>query len=141
MPAYSGLYDGVFGTPYAPIAKPVPAISGILRVMLQKRGLYGYARAFGGAAPLTVKGVDADRNDMQVRGGWDYATRTDDAANKVTITNIGGDINALEDINTPALPDGVALNRTRKVHLNRQYAKDDANLPVTAPALTERYAA
>lgn len=143
MPAFSGLYDGVFGEPYAavPKANPKPPISGIVRVLLQKRGLYGMVRAFGGNAPVTVKAVDAQRNDIAMRGGWDYATRSDDPANRVTVTNIGGDVNVLEDRAMPAtVADADALQRTTDTHLNREYTDDKADLGITAPALPERYA-
>jgi hypothetical protein len=140
MPSYSGLYDGVFGVPYTPITNPRPPLTGILRVLLQKRGLYGVARGLGLHTPATVKAVDMDRNDMIVRGGWTYATRIDDAANRVTITNIGGDVNTLADQATPAtVSDSTSKKRIGDTHLNRSYIKDGSNVGVTATTLAERY--
>jgi hypothetical protein len=141
MPAFSGLWDGVFHEPYTQITNPRPPISGLLRTALQRRGAYGYVRAFGGKAPATVKGVDRDRDDMQVRGGWLYATRADDPANRVDLNNIGNPVDVNVDITMPAtVVDALALKRVRDIHLNRAYAKDEAATGVTATALPERYA-
>lgn len=140
MPAFSGLYDGVFHEAYALITNPRPPLSGLARIVNNKRGMAGHVRANGGKAPATVKGVDADRNDMIVRGGWTYATRSDDAANRVTIKHIGGDVNTLENIALPAtVADVTALKRTRDTRLNRAYARDEALTGATAPVLAERY--
>lgn len=138
MPAFSGLYDGVFHEPYALISKPRPPISGLLRTALQRRGAYGYVRGFGRNAPATVKGVDVDRNDMTVRGGWLYSTRTDDPANRVTIANIGGDVNTLADITMPATASAADMLLVADTHLNRAYAADKAGNGVTGTAMAER---
>ena len=138
MPAFSGLYNGVYGENYAPISAPRPPVSGLLRVALQRRGAYGYVRGFGRNAPTTVKGVDVDRDDMTVRGGWKWPERIDDPANEVTIPNIGGDVNTLADITMPATASANDMKLVADTHLNRQYAEDESDLGVTAPLLNER---
>lgn len=136
MAAFSGLWNGVFGENYSGIATPQPPISGVLRVLLQKRGLYGYVREFGRNAPDTVKGVEADRDDLEVRGGWTYATRTDDVANQVTITNIGEAVVDLEDRTMP--PDATAAEALSVADTLKRvgHPADSANLGVTSPAVT-----
>lgn len=138
MPAFSGLYNGVFGENYAPITKPRPPISGILHVLLQKRGLYGMVRGFGRNSPTVVGTVDMNRNDMLVRGGWEYATRTDDVANRVTITHIGGDVNNIGTEPVPANASADWMKLTADTVLNRAYAADKAATGATGPALAER---
>ena len=54
MPAWSGLNDDVFGTPYAMLTKPTPPITGLLHVFMQKRGMYGWAEAANGHTPATI---------------------------------------------------------------------------------------
>lgn len=141
MAAFSGLWNGVHGESYpSQTLAPHPPLSGLLRVLLQKRGMYGFVRGFGGAAPSTVKGVDRDHDDIQVRGGWDYATRMDDPLNTVDLNNIGGDVNTLVDITMPDDASVTDMQRTADTVLNRAYAADRAGTGATAPALAEERA-
>lgn len=137
MPAFSGLYDGVFGDGYAGLAaqsRP-PMLRGIVRVLMQKRGLYGLAAAAGGTVPATRKQVQTDRGDLIVTGGYDYANRQNDAANKVTITNAGDDVNTLEDKAVVGAPDAADLAAAVDITLNNGYVLDGAMTPVTSPEL------
>ena len=88
MPAFSGLYDGVFGDGYAALdaqTRP-PMLRGLVRVLMQKRGMHGTVNALGRAAPDTIAQVDAQRGTIAVNGTFNYATRTTDK--DVDILNI-----------------------------------------------------
>lgn len=136
MPAFSGLWDAVHGDgPYAPTATPSPPVAGgIMRVMMQKRGLYGLARGIGLPGPATVKGVGAELPTLTVRGGYDYANRQDDAANTVDIVHGGGDVNVLEDITMPADMPPEMVEKFVATTLNSEYAADEADNGATAEA-------
>lgn len=140
MPAFSGLWDGIHGEVYARTAEPEPPIQGVTRVMMSKRGMHGVVNAIGQNAPATIARIDADRADVAVRGGWDYATRTDDAGNQVTITNLASHIdgNAVnESVARVADASTEDLAAIFDTVLNNEYAADDAQHPETAPALAE----
>lgn len=130
MPAFSGLYDDVYSDgPYALHSNPVPPMAGLLRTLMQKRGLYGYAAAAGGTVPATRKLVTDAQPNLTVRGGWDYATRTNDAANQVVIQHAAqGGVRALVDEPTLAavVPDAEATARVYDSRLNEAYAADDS---------------
>lgn len=143
MPSFSGLWDGVHGDAYLtdfPTSVPTPALTGLARVLFQKRGMFGIAKGLGISTIASRKRVQADRSDLDVIGGMEaWPSRDPDAANRVTIENMGDDVNALENANTvPAnVTDLGVLNTT----LNHEYAGDSAGSGVTAPPLTGRHPA
>lgn len=134
MPAYSGLWNGVYGTNYAMTAVPTPPITGMLRVLMQKRGLYGWVKAMNGHAPANFAQIAADEGSMQVRGGWDYDTRADDAANKVTITHTLGGKRTINTVPTLAAPTAGAMVQVLDTTLRNGYVADKANNGVTSKA-------
>lgn len=130
MPAFSGLYDDVYSDgPYALHSNPTPPTTGLLRTLMQRPGLYAYAKVAGGVVPATRKMVTDAQPDLTVRGGWDYATRTNDAANQVVIKHAAqGSVRALVDeptLATPA-PDAEAIGRVFNTRLNEAYAADES---------------
>ena len=150
MPAFSGLYDGVFGDGYAALAaqsRP-PMLRGLTRVLMQKRGMHGTVNALGRASPATIAQLDAKRGSMDVRGGYDYANRTEDAANTITIFDAACGVysNAEEGIGTGGfnvdetvarVPDATEadLANSFDTTLNSGYAGDDANNGATGDTL------
>lgn len=137
MPAFSGLWDGVHGDTYASTQDPSPPMTGMLRVLLQKRGMYGFVRGFGLNAPATVKGVPAARGSVVMNGGYDYANRQQDAGNQVTVTNLDASVPTLVDRPMPGDATAQEMLRVADTVLNREYAADAAELPTTAEALAE----
>jgi hypothetical protein len=80
MPSYSGLWDGEHGEAYAamPRADALPPHQrGIVRSLMQKRGMHGHVAALGRNSPSSITQVYGDRNTQTIRGTFDYATRTD----------------------------------------------------------------
>lgn len=137
MPAFSGLYDGIHGDGYAALAlqsRP-PMLRGIVRVLMQKRGLYGTAALAGGTVPATRKQVQTELPTLTVRGGYDYANRQDDAANTVDIVHAGGDVNVLEDADTVDQPSAEDFAAAFDTTLNNGYVQDGNLSPVTSPEL------
>lgn len=138
MPTFSGLWDGVHGDAYALDNVPTPPIAGgLLRVALQKRGLYGFVRGFGRSAPTEIVGVQAQRSNQTLRGGYDYATRQNDAANEVTVTHLGDDVNTLASLPAPSDATDADMSHVADTTRNNEYANDDANSGVTGTAWTE----
>lgn len=150
MPSFSGLWDGVHTDPYftsidggsgtPPSSVPTPALGGMARVMMQKRGMWGFVGALGRNTYATRKQVQTDRSDLTVRGGYDYANREDDAANQVTIPNMGDDVNTLEDADRVSNVSAATLVATFDTTKNHGYVGDSALNGVTAVPLTERVA-
>lgn len=150
MPAFSGLYDGVFGDGYAALAaqsRP-PMLRGLTRVLMQKRGMHGTVNALGRSSPPTIAQIDAQRGSMDVRGGYDYANRAEDALNFVTIMDAvsGAYSDAEEGIGTGGfnvdesvarVPDATEadLVNSYDTTINNGYVKDDADNGATAEAL------
>ena len=120
--AYSGLWDEVHGEPHALTAK-YPSMNGILRAFMQKRGFYGYVRGSGRFAPATSKRVTTVKPSISARG--------------VTITNMGGGIEAISDYARPATATAAQLSELFDTTLRHQYAGDLADHDETGKALTE----
>lgn len=148
MPAFSGLWDGVHGDPYhtsvdggagtPPSQVPNPSLGGIVRVLMQKRGMFGVVKAITqGTSVASYKRVTADRPDVTVRGGYDYANRQNDVANQVSIANLGGGATTLENENTVANASVATLTHIFDTTLRQGYVGDSAENGVTADALSE----
>lgn len=143
MPAFSGLWDGVHNEAYAdrPKAARQPLGRGIVRVLMQKRGMHGHVNALTRNAPATIARVVTDRSDVDVIGGMEaWPSRNPDAANKVTVANLGDELQggtgtALDSV--ARVPDASAddLVNTYDTTKNSEYAGDDALNGVTAPPL------
>lgn len=142
MPAFSGLWDGIHGDGYAAMPKAnVPAIlGGIARVVMQKRGMHGFVNAIGQNAPATITQTTGDRSDIAVNGGYDYANRQQDAANQVTITNLGDPLqgaggSAGDTVARPPDTSAASLDVNVDTLLRNSHAADDADSGVTSPAV------
>ena len=141
MPPFAGLWDGVHGEAYSAMPKS-PAIPphshGLLRVLFQDRGMHGLVETLGQDSPATIAQVDAARNSMAVYGTFTYSTRTNNKDE--TITNI--EAHAVtpaisESVARPATLTAAAVEDVIDTRLNNEYAKDDADSGITAPALPE----
>lgn len=146
MAAFSGLYDDVFDDgPYA-LSGRRPPISGQLRTLLRRRGLWRYAKQLGGdGTPATIKRRAVALGSITYRGGYDYPNRQQDTNNTVTVahaqqgglvsmetyapvalTNVpAGHIGDVADINTKPL----SSNNSSK-----SFPADLAGNGVTSPA-------
>lgn len=82
MPNWSGLFDGVHGSPHTLLVDR-PPMRGVLRILLQRRGIYGYADTFGGTVPATRKRVDPELPLGGTRMINDDATVPDATAGEV----------------------------------------------------------
>ena len=134
MPAFSGLYDGVYGDGYAALApqsRP-PMLRGITRVMMQKRGMHGTVNALGRAAPAVIEQVDAQRGTIAVPGTFDYATRV--TARDVDITNAEPGYSGETVARVPDATEDDLVN-SFDTTLNENYAGDDADNNITAKEL------
>lgn len=133
MPAFSGLYDGVHGDGYAALRNQTepPMLRGIVRVLMQKRGMHGVINALGRTAPATIARINADRGDIVMNGGYDYANRQQDAANRVTVTNLSS---AYASETIARVPNASAddLAHAFDITINEGFVKDDADSGATA---------
>lgn len=132
MPAFSGLWNGVYGINYAMTSTPTPPMTGLLRTLMQRRGMYGWVKAMNGHAPANFAQVSDDNGPITVRGGWDYDTRTDDPANRVTITHSLGGKRTIVTKTTLAAPTAGAMIQVLDTTLRNNYVADKANNGVTA---------
>lgn len=143
MPAFSGLWDGVHGQAYSAMPKSnalPPAQRGIVRVLMQGRGMHGHVSALGRNAPATIAQVNADLNDLAVRGGYDYANRQEDAGNQVTITNVEQNAVTTTVAETKARPTDATeadMAHTYDTTLRNGHPADSAGSGVTSPAVAE----
>jgi len=153
MPAFSGLWDGTHGEAYADMPKSdalPPAQRGVVRVLMQGRGMHGHVAALGRNAPATIARVDDKLGDLDVNGGYDYANREQDAANKVTMTNTvagayddteestgTGGFNVDQSIARPTNATADDMAHTYDTTLRNGYAGDAAGSGSTADAQTE----
>jgi hypothetical protein len=107
----------------------------MLRVLLQKRGLYGWVKAMNGHAPANYAQIANDEADFQVRGGWDPVTGLDDPLKKVTITNPLGGKRTIVTVNTlPAFTPSADMIPRLDTTLRNNYVADKANNGATSKA-------
>lgn len=146
MPAFSGLWDGIHGEAYSAMPKAdanPPQSRGIVRTFMQRQSMHGHVNALGRNSPATIAQTPADRADVDVIGGMEaWPSRNPDAANQVTITNLGDELvggtgTALESRARPADPAAADLAHTYDTTKNEGYPKDDADHGQTAEALAE----
>lgn len=146
MPAFSGLWDGVHGDGYAAMPKAdalPPAQRGIVRTLMQGRGMHGHVTALGRNAPASIARVVADRADVVAVGGMEaWPSRDPDAANRVTITNLGDELQggagtALDVIARPSNATESDMAHTYDTTLRNGHPADAADNGATSPAVTE----
>lgn len=143
MPAFSGLWDGIHGEAYANRPKSdaqPPFQRGIVRALMQGRGMHGHVTALGRNSPSAIARVDAQRGDITVPGSFDYASwKIDDttiAARDVTITNSAPGYSG-ETIARPTNATVADMAHTYDTTLRNGHPADAANNGVTSPAVTE----
>ena len=143
MAAFSGLFDGVHGDGYAATPKAdalPPAQRGIVRVLMQGRGMHGHVEALGRNAPATIARVDADRTDIAVNGTFNYPGRTTDK--DVTVLNIGAHVADASQAVTESIarPDDATegdMAHTYDTTMRNGHPADLAASGATSPAVTE----
>jgi len=127
----------VYGINYAMTSTPTPPITGLLRTLMQKRGMYGWVKAMNGHAPANFAQVSDDEGPITVRGGWLYPSRVDDAANRVTITHsLGGKRTIVTKTTLPAVTPASVMIPVLDTTLRNNYVADKANNGVTSKAWT-----
>lgn len=140
MPAFSGLWDGVHGQPYNSMDKSdalPPVQRGIVRALMQGRGMHGHVTALGRNAPATIARVDASRGDLTgMRGTFNYATRTDLFDYNLANGNNGG--YSGETIARPANATETDMAHTYDTTLRNGHPADVAGSGSTSPAVSER---
>lgn len=145
MPAFSGLWDGMHGQAYSAMPKAdanPPQARGIVRTFMQRQSMHGHVNALGRNAPATVAQVAADRGDIVMNGGYDYANRQQDAGNQVTVENMGTSVHgaggtALASRARPSNPDAAALAHTYDTTKTTGYVEDAADTGATGEAVAE----
>lgn len=88
MAAFSGLFQGEGGVPYANVPKSnslPPQARGIIRTFMQRSAMYGHVNALGRNTIAARAAVDAARATIAVPGTFTYSTRT--TLRDVNITN------------------------------------------------------
>ena len=132
MATWSGLFDGTTdvdgsGPPYAQVSgKPRGEY---LRCLMQKRGLYGYAKEMGSDVPANRKVGDyayivATKNFLAVPGS---ATDGRSAPNRdIELSNVHGDARPLEDKATPAAVGAAELSSATDTRRNFEYVVDSS---------------
>ena len=77
---YSGLFEGVHGdAQYTQLVGRAP-MRGLMRVLLQKRGLFGYAKEAGGTVPANRARIDPELPHGGVRTINSEATQAEVSA-------------------------------------------------------------
>jgi hypothetical protein len=135
MPAFSGLYDGVHGDGYAALreqSRP-PMLRGLMRVMMQKRGMHGTANALGRNTPATIAVIDAARGTIAVNGTFNYPARTTDK--DVDITNAEPAYSGETVARVPDATEDSLVNSYDTTKRNGHPA-DAADNGVTSPAVS-----
>lgn len=143
MPSFSGLWDGVHGEAYASMTKAdaqPPFQRGIVRALMQGRGMHGHVTALGRNAPSSIAQINAQRDGMSVKGTFNWPERTTDK--DVTITNAqshtaSGRINVSESIARPSDATEADMAHTYDTTLRNGHPADAAMTGVTSPAVSE----
>lgn len=142
MPAYSGLWDGIHGEAYDAMTKAdaqPPFQRGIVRVLMQGRGMHGHVNALGRNSPAEIARVDAAMGDLTgVRGTFDYATRTD--LNDMQIDNGNNGSVGDETIARPADATEADMAHTYDTTLRNGHPADAAETGATSPEVSEENA-
>ena len=144
MPSYSGLWDGEHGQSYAAMPKQdaaPPFQRGIVRVLMQGRGMHGHVSALGRNSPASIAQVDAAVGDQSLKGTFDYAgwkadPTGDNTARDVTVTHLGS-VEPVTGEVIARVPDATEVDmlNTYDTTLNNNYPGDAAGSGVTGPAL------
>ena len=147
MPAYSGFWDGMYNEAYSAVPKQdalPPVQRGIVRALMQGRGLHGHVTALGRNAPSVIAQIDAARDQIAVPGTFDYAAWKADpttiANRDVDITNAAShssDEGITESIARPADAAEGDMLHTYDTTLRNGHPADAANNGVTSPAVAE----
>lgn len=146
MPSFSGLWDGVHGDGYAAMPKSdalPPVQRGIVRALMQGRGMHGHVNALGRGAPASIAQVDAQLDTVTMRGGYDYANRQDDPANTVDVTNIDANAQSntvTESKSRPADATETDLSNTYDTTLRNGHPADMSLSGVTSQEVDEQVA-
>lgn len=121
-----------------------PPVSGLARVLMQKRGMFGHVGALGRNTIATLKRVQTNRQNQTLRGTFDYtkwkADPTDATANvyDVTVANLGDDINTPEDASRVGNATEANMAAVYDTTLNKHYVGDAAATGVTGGDLDGR---
>ena len=143
MSSWSGLYDGEHGQSYAamPKADALPPFQrGIVRVLMQNRAMHGHVTALGRNAPSFISRVNADRQDIQTRGAYDYANRQEGTPYDMTNAQVHSDgafISVAEGIARPADATETDMLHTYDTTLRNGHPADAAANGATSPEVSE----
>jgi hypothetical protein len=113
MPAWSGLFDDVHGAPHALITAR-PPVSRLLRVLMQKRGMFGFAEALEDSG-----GTDFSTITERAVVDPDEGTITAHSGQTGNITNARGGNRAVSNVAVVGDPDDAELHAVMDVHAKK----------------------